>query len=169
MKRSICCILVFSLIIFLSGCIPSNAEESIQFYYLRSKYAYGSVDSVIAVEVRDLPENNNINELLIQYLKGPLDSSLESPFPVDTMLIQLNSNGTIIHITLSDHIGKLTGVPLSLACACLAKTAMELTGAKTVQISADTLALNGKDFITVEIDDILLMDDSTVVTVPFTE
>lgn len=164
MKELICLILAAALLFILSSCYLTGANDSIYFYYLRSQFTHGASDSVIVAEVRELSGNYEITDLIRQYLNGPLDSTLKTPFPADTSLITFENEAGTVSITLSDQIGALTGVSLSLACTCLAKTVMELTDSKTVHISAETLALNGRDYLSFEADTVLLLDDGIPTT-----
>lgn len=169
MKRSIYLILVVAILFTLHGCQANESGESIHFYYLRSEYAYGTADSVIAAESRELISAYDPSELLRLYLEGPLEAALKTPFPKQTKLVAFSRNADTVSITLSDQVENLSGVSLSLACACLAKTVMEMTGAVTVHICAETVPLNGTAVITLDADTILLLDNSTVATVSVTE
>ena len=164
MKKSICIILVVLLLCSLSACENKKIENPVNFYYLRTKYTYGSEDSVVSAEIHDYPEIDNTAGLITQYLKGPQDSLLSSKFPFGTKLVTLEQQEHLISITLTDHISQLSGATLTLACICLAKTIMEYTGVKTVRISAETKLLSNMSYITVTEDDILLVDDTAQVT-----
>ena len=164
MKKVICMILVALLFYSLSACENKKIENPVNFYYLREKYTYGSVDSVISAEIHESPDTNNTAGLITQYLKGPQDSFLTSEFPFGTKLVALNKQDHAISITLTDNISKLSGTSLTIACVCLAKTVMEYTGINTVFISAETKFLANKSYITITADDILLLDDTAEIT-----
>ena len=168
MRRRLCLLFAAILFFMLSGCRHIETETVYNFYYLRVEYTCGSQDSVISTEARKFPEKHEVSDLLKLYLNGPLDKTYKNPFPKNTSIIDFEHQADTVSIKLSDQIGALTGVSLSLTCACLAKTAMDLTGAETVHISADTLLLNGKNFITFDADTILLLDGSST-TDPVTE
>ena len=164
MKKAVCIMLVALLLCSLAACQNKKIENPVNFYYLRTKYTYGSADSVISAEIREYPEADNTAGLITQYLKGPQDNLLSSEFPFGTKLVALEQQGRTISITLTDHISRLSGASLSLACVCLAKTVMEYTGAKTVFISAETKFLSNLSYITVTEDTILLVDDTAHAT-----
>lgn len=164
MKKAICIIFVALLLCSLSACESKKIENPVNFYYLRTKYTYGTEDSVISAEIREYSEDDNTAGLITQYLKGPQDPLLSSEFPFGTKLVTLEQQAHAISITLTDHITRLSGASLSLACVCLAKTVMEYTGTKTVFISAETKFLSNQSYITVTEDDILLVDDTALAT-----
>lgn len=164
MKKAICLILVAFLLCTLTACENKKIENPVNFYYLRAKYTYGSADSVISAEIHEYPDTNNTAGLITQYLKGPQDSLLTSEFPFGTKLVMLQQQDSSISITLTDHISRLSGVSLSLACVCLAKTVMEYTGVNTVFISAETKFLANKSYIIITADDILLFDNTAQTT-----
>jgi hypothetical protein len=69
---------------------------------------------------------------------------------------------------LSSHIAALSKVKQVLACTCLARTAMELTGAEAVHFETDSDDFTRMDPITIYEDSTLLYDNytSSSTTVP---
>ena len=96
--------------------------------------------------------------LVEQYLGGPISSECISPFPAGTSLEQLDFLKDKVLITLSSHISLLSGSELTIACTCLAKTLLEMTDMKEIRISSKDDLLDGKEYIVIAADDIVLTD-----------
>lgn len=152
MKRILCLILVFSLI--LSGCslFGERIKEPVTFYYVRSEYSYNTTDSILASEEREASgHREDLSYLLALYLIGPADDELVSPIPKGTRIYSAEQAEDTVFLTLSDTAATLTDSGFSIACACLSLTCLGLTGAekvtitsgdRTVTMSADTLMLH---------------------------
>lgn len=161
MKRLISILIAVCLIISMSSCTQGDEIASpVHYYYLRTEFTYGASDSVIAAEVRESAGfENNYEALLDFYLSGPVNTEFLSPFPASTKLHSLSWENGVLCLTLSDSFAQLTGLDLSLACACLGKTCMELTGAEEVVLRAQTQQLDGEDTIIITADSFVLLDE----------
>lgn len=134
MKRSVFTLLLCVLLIF-SGCqVVRKPNKELCFYYLQSSIVYGSTDGVIAAENKHAPNEPDLENLIVQYLEGPGEPSLRSPFPANTRLVSVHLRGDTLEIQLSVDFSILTGMDRTLACACLAKTVFPLTTAEQVLI-----------------------------------
>ena len=133
MKHLICLILTF-LLLFFSGC-QREEDPSVQFFYRRAQYVYGSEDGVIASETRDI-STRDYGYLLRLYLKGPQNELLVSPFPANTRLISTHMDDGVLTVGLSEEFAALKNMDLSIAAACFASTCFDLTDAQTVRIIA---------------------------------
>jgi spore germination protein GerM len=137
--KKIICLLLSVAILLLSSCSIHGQEESAvaPFYYLRDPdtFLYGSPDGVVSSENRDIAgHENELNYLLMLYLKGPLDEGLESPFPEGCRLLQLNEKNGKLSIVLNSSFTTLKGMDLTLACVCMARTCFTLTDAESIRI-----------------------------------
>lgn len=166
MKRLICILLCLFLIVMSSACAQQQSEftDPVAFYYLRvqdpDSIHHGSIDSIIAPDIREGHDLRGNTELLLQrYLSGPVSDTCRSPFPVGTYLVQYEMDGTTLSVTLSDHVARLTGMDLTLACACMTRTLLDLTDANAVRIQAETLYLDGKASITMNQSILVLLDE----------
>lgn len=166
MKRFLCIILCLLLLLSMTACGHKKEEftDPVHYYYLRvqsqDNIHHGSDDSVMLPEVREghgLLEDTG--RLLENYLAGPVSETCRSPFPAGTVLVGWEMDGTTLCVTLSDQAAELTGIDLTLACACLARTFMELTGAGAVRIRAESLELDGKVSITMNQSILVLLDE----------
>lgn len=162
MKRFLCILLVLSFLLPAMGCRSEKIDTPVSFYYLRKSYAFGDADSILAAEIKDASQYPSTSAMLGAYLRGPGELTLEPPFPAGTYLLDLKEENGCLFITLSDNFASHTGIALSLACCALAKTAMEFSGAETVQIRAVTALLDGESSITVTADAIVLHDSYEV-------
>ena len=158
MKRIVCFFLIFALLLPLCACNRNTIENPLPFYYLRREYAYGTQSEVIAYELVDRSEFSSISKVLHFYLRGPNDSSLKTPFPPGTYLLDAKINEDTLVVTLSDSFAKLTGISLTLACCALAKTAIEFSGVSSVKIRTTSALLDGESSVTVRLSDLILYD-----------
>ena len=81
MKRSICFLLILTILCSLCACNNHAIENPLSFYFIQRNYSFGMSDSVIAAEVIDGTEFTNISKVLHFYLRGPEVPSLKTPFP----------------------------------------------------------------------------------------
>lgn len=158
MKRILCLILIAAAALSLWACGGSGKpSEPVQFYYLlrEPELLYDRDDGIIRPETREgagfAPD---AAALLGLYLHGPLDDTLDSPFPAGTKLLSVHREGSTLTLELSHPFSSLQGLDLSLACACLSLTAMELTGVESVTIRCDQIN------VTMDRDTLLLIDTS---------
>ncbi len=158
MKRIVCFFLIFALLLPLCACRRNTIENPLPFYFLRRDYAFGAHSEVIAPELVDRNEFSSISKVLHFYLRGPSDSSLKTPFPPGTYLLDAKITGNTLVVTLSDSFAKLTGISLTLACCALAKTAIEFSGVTSVEIRTISALLDGESSITVSLSDLVLYD-----------
>jgi len=70
----------------------------------------------------------------------------------------MDLDGLTAKIVLCDEFATLKGLDLTIACACLSRTVIALTGCHEVIISAESMQLDGKNFITLSRDSYLLLD-----------
>ncbi|MBE6976714.1 MAG: hypothetical protein E7439_05935 [Ruminococcaceae bacterium] len=164
MKRLICMLLLAALLI-LPGCQGNTPEfiNPVTFYYPKNDVSYFASDSVISREIREAGElREDVPQLLSMYLQGPEGDTLKKPFPQAVFLRSFEITGSTANIVLSDTAARSSGLELTTACACLTATVCDLTGVSTVVIRAESKLLDGNKTITMNLSDILLLDDSLV-------
>lgn len=151
MKRIVCLLVVFALLVPLfSGC-SAHRQQPVTFYYLRNDYQT-DMNGLIASEQRDASgPRDNLKYLLTVYLMGPVDKKLRSPLPRNTMLIALHQDGEKLSIELWDTSAALSDSEFSVACACLSLTCIQLapvtevtikSGDRVLTLREDTITLN---------------------------
>ena len=161
MKQILSLILIFSLLLPLTACTSDQPTDPGGFYYRRIEPLYKGSDGIIAPEQRELNGiRDDLGAVLSLYLSGPLSRDLESPFPRDTALINWKKTNSDLYINFSEAFAELSGVDLTIACGCIARTFLELTDATTVRIQANGALLNGSDCFIVSRDNLSLEDDS---------
>ena len=156
MKRFLITAAMFSLIFALFGCANDNnaGQDQVQFYYRRGEYTYGTDETVVSPEQRDITGHaEDLDYLLALYLMGPMDEELVSPFPASVRLLSVYQAADQLTVELTDAGKALTDAQFTLACGCLTKTCIELTDAVSVTI------LSGERSITMGAEDLLLFDD----------
>lgn len=164
MKKHIALLLAAAILLSIAGCAGKGEkiQSPVSMYYLRSEFTYNSIDSVVASEIRDAASfENEARTILSAYLLGPQSDDLRSPFPKNTRLLQLTLTEDTAQIILTNAIATLRGIHLTLACVCLARTVMELTGVQKVQISADSEMLGGNKSIIIDSSSVHLTESTT--------
>ena len=156
MKAIIAVILLVSIL--LSACSATETEKAVEFYYPRVNYTQNSIDSVIAAEMCSNEALSTIEQLLNRYLQGPQDPLLRNPFPDATTVITVYVMGNVTLLTVSDNFSQLEGLDLVMACSSLSRTVSGMTGTPIVQISCESVKLDGKNHITIGPDTILYID-----------
>lgn len=161
MKRSLCMILIFAFCFTFFGCQQDQPklQSPVNFYYPRLEPTHGSADSLIApVPTEGSGYADDPTGLLNLYLLGPSDESFVSPFPSGTVLLSLSVTEDTIHLQLNKSFAQLTGIDLTLACACLTLTVIELTDAEYVSITAENTTLDGSAQIIMDRSCLTLLD-----------
>ena len=157
MRRTLCILLCFLLLLTAAGC-RNSSTGTLSFYYCRNDFTYGSESGVIAAEKRDASgHENELSYLLSLYLVGPLDEALYSPFPSQTRLISAEVIDKTAVITLSELPESMTEPEITLAFGCLTLTCQDITGAEQVTITS------GGRTVTMDRDSLLLYDDVTAI------
>lgn len=161
MKKTLSLILFLALLLSTGGCAAEQPRDPGNFYYRRVETAFEGTDGVIAPEQRELQGiREDLDTLLQTYFDGPTGEELESPFPRDTALLSWSMTGTTLNLNLSQTFAELSGVDLTIACACICRTFTELTGAETILIQADGAPLGGGTSIKISGDMLSMADDS---------
>lgn len=139
---------ILILCTFLLGCSTNSAKKPAAFYYPPHDYVLTQDGSILDSEVRETIQEPNMASVLNLYMRGPQNPRFLNPFPADCTVVSLRHYGDTLELVLSNELAQLTGIDLPLACACLAKTSMELTGAQTVKIRThSSLLAGGKEMV----------------------
>ena len=161
MKRALSLCLALLLIGGLCACGSAATNDTVEFFYQRDSYVYGSSDGIIASETREVA--NRISELpylLSLYLRGPLDEELRAPFPAGCKLLSVSQDGSTLRVTLSSAFTTLKDMELTIACACIAKTCFSLSDVTQVQIRSAAPEDADSVNMVISIDSLLLYDSS---------
>ena len=158
MKRCLAALLLIISLFFLFACSSENIDTPVSFYYTRKDFTYSSLDDVVVQEVRDGTHITDLRDLLTLYLNGPQEQYLESPYPSGTKLISSAKAENALIITLSNEFASLTGIKLTLACCCLAKTVMDFSAETAIQIQTESGSLDGESSLIIYPDTMVLFD-----------
>lgn len=161
MKRTRIIVLLTLISIILSSCgrNPSGFSNSVTYYYRTIEVQYGVPDGVVAGEVREVDVSSDDYEQLISlYLNGPREHNHISPYPAGIYLVQLTMGADRVYVTLSSHLSMLTGSDLMIACACLTRTVLGITGVRSVEISAEKGLLNDQQYLVFTANDFAYLD-----------
>lgn len=175
MKRIIALLTCLALLSGLAGCSGRKYQSPGTFYYRSAEISYGSADAVIAPETRELAGmEDDLKRLLDSYFAGPETSSLESPFPRDTRVIQWELVESALDLQLSEEFAALSGIDLTIACACITRTFIQFSSIRQVRIHCGGTKLGGEDAVTMSEQDLMLFDNSlerlsVIMTVYYTD
>lgn len=163
MRKTLSMFLILALLLALCACASGDKETPARFYYLREpdNFLYGSSEGVVTFEERDSAgHSGDLKYLLTLYLQGPVTEGLESPFPTGSKLVELSHSGAELILTLDSNFATLTGMDLTLACVCLARTCLSLVNVQSIHILA--ASPKGEIIIneTITIDSLLLEDNA---------
>lgn len=163
MKRILSLILVLLLIASLWGCTrQEDSDKPLTFYYSRVEYVYGNDGSVMGGEEREWNgKTDDLEGILTLYLNGPLDETLQSPFPAGTALVEIIVIDRQLIISLNNKLSLLSGIDLTLACACLSKTCFQLTDAEQIAIRSPETEAHPAVSVTLTRDSITFSDTVT--------
>lgn len=167
MRKITSFLLLLAAIVALFGCANPQTEfiEPVKFYYLRNELTYGKADSVIYHEFFEASGHSSDYVYLINhYLEGPQSDSLAHTFPRNVSVVSFQTEAGQAYLELTENFSFLSGMDLTIACACLTKTITELTGASALHISVEDALLDGNQTITMRMEDVLLLDHSAEAT-----
>ena len=151
-------LLLAMIALLLVGCGQKQKNVEVRFYYPRAEYVYNLNDGVIAYEVRSNRGITSSAELMNLYLQGPTEEGFLTLFPDDLSVLSLYTMEDTVYVTISDSLADLSGAPLILTCACIGRTAMDLTGTTNAQIQCKKQLLDGKNFISINEDTVFYND-----------
>lgn len=142
MKKILAALLLLSIAINLFACTqPPKIEVSVYFYYPAKTISYSSQDGVIAPEKRESKDfENDPTGLLDLYLQGPMQNTLQNPFPKDLSVRSYAVLDTEVILELSPQFSEITGLELTLACASLGKTIFRMTDTEKLTIITEGIA-----------------------------
>ena len=133
MKRMICMLLC--AVLLLSGCTGQQYRTPGTFYYHRTETTYSGTDGVCAPEVRELHGiDSDLDAVLELYCAGPISADLNNPLPPDAQVLSWELTEGVLTLNFSESLSRLSGIELTVAAACLARTFLELTGAQTCNL-----------------------------------
>ena len=173
MKKMITIFLLFSLILGLYGCSSGiqGYQFPVDFYYLRNdtEIQYSKEDGIITFETREAGHGDNLTHLLNLYFQGPSDEMLTSPFPEGLNVISAHFNHNALDLILSDEFSELSGIQLTLACACIARTCLLWEGVDAINIRVQDNKAEASQTILLTKDSIEFFDRTDISSVMQTE
>ena len=161
MKKVFLILLCLACFITLAGCKKeASYVEPIHFYYVSTEPSYEVQSTAIASEVREGKAVATLEDAFILYLQGPESEGLRSPFPAGLQLVSSETEGNTLILTFSWHLSKLSGLDLTIACCCIARTCMEFADVENVTIQASDSLLGGERSLTFHAENMLLLDQA---------
>ena len=163
MRKLLCFALIFCCLFGICACADDNAvpEDSVTVYFKREKPVFGTADGMIAATYLYAEGHKQDHTYLLnKYFRTVPDAGLVSAFPSGLAIISFKLEGLTAKVVLTDCIADLSGMELTIALVCITQTVMSLTGCQEVIISAYSRQLDGQNFITLNRDSYLLLDNS---------
>lgn len=155
------------LIVALCFCFPACSQEAakiqtpVNFYFRRAELTFGGDTGVIcAQQAESEGHEDDLSWLLRSYFETVPDEGLTSPFPIGTTLISITIDERNADVILSDILGLKQGMDLTIACACITMTVLDLTDVETVTIRTHGAKLGGAEQIVMDRSCLLLIDNS---------
>ena len=87
-----------------------------------------------------------------------------SPFPQNLQVKAIERTGDTVVITFTEEFSSLSGLDLSIACACICTTVNELIGNCDIRIESPTPFADGTYIIEISNDQLFLLDNSSQVS-----
>ena len=169
MKKCISFLLCLCILLCICGCAHhvEAPQAPVRFYYPRTmdtiQYTAGS--GAFTYEARESAGyTDNLPYLLNLYFRGPTDPTLQNPFPTATSVTELKIYGNYAFLTVSDSFAQLTGMELTVACACLTQTVAALTGVESLCLRTNTLPFGNDEQLLLHVSDFLFVDDTAAPT-----
>ena len=159
MKKIISVFLCILALFCMTGCKKTESYvQPVTFYYFHNDFSYDAHASAIQGEIREGAEMDSLEQTLTLYLQGPESEALSSPFPTGMVLISAVQEADTLLLTFTRQLGNLSGLDLTIACCCIARTCLELTDAVNITIQAQDALIGGERSLTFHADNILLLD-----------
>jgi spore germination protein GerM len=169
MKKIAAAFLLLCLGLGLIGCSDSSEGYvyPVDFYYLRqdADIQYSKEDGIITFETREGGHGESITHLLNLYFQGPADEMLVSPFPEKLNVISAHFSHNALDLILSDEFSDLTGIDLTVACACIARTCLLWDGVEAINIRVQDSKAEASQTILLTKDSIILHDGTDISSV----
>lgn len=161
MKRMISFFLILAALSSLAACKEqTQIHQGVSFYYRNSAVTSGS--NVIIPEAREAEGiRDDTSQLLREYLKGPKSEGFVHVIPEETVLYSFSMTDTEAEIVLSDEFAKLSGLDLTIACACITKTVIGLCAVQTVKIRCLNTDLECGRFVIMDEASLMLFESPT--------
>ena len=167
MKRMSC--LLLTLLLLLSACAsqrPQPQNPVAFFYPVNAIYTQDFTDGPngrSSPVIRAEPGESSGHEgdyryLLNLYFRGPWSKKLHNPFPAGLTVVDFRTPNNTAVLKVSKEYGTLSGIDLTLASACIAKTVQALTGCERLQLSAVDCTLEGTSHLFIDCSELLEKD-----------
>ena len=140
MRRTLCAIVTLTILFCLMGCTRQEItfEKPVEVFFCQKDIAYNTDNGVIVSETWEYSNwEEKPRDFLNFYLSGTQDPDLTSPFPLGGWIIKLEQTDNLANLLVNTVFSRLSPSELTLCCACLSMTVMELMDVDTVNIQID--------------------------------
>lgn len=163
MRKFLCFVIILCCLVAIVGCAneKEKPEDSVTVYFRREKPVYGAVDGIVTATFLDAEGHREDPVFVLnKYFRTAPGEGFASTFPVGLAIISYKLEGLTAKVVLTDCIADLSGMELTIALVCMTQTIMALTECQEVIVSAYSRQLDGQNFITLNRDSYLLLDNS---------
>lgn len=163
MRRAVVWMLLLSLLC-LTAC--SQPVEEVQWeypcYYLQSARSFGQEEGVLTAETRlaSLPLPSH-EELLNDYLAGPQNDKLTTPFPEKLQCVDTSLDDGVLTVVLNQDWWQGSDISRTLATACITRTVLSLPEIKGVCLETAESGAAGDSTVVMTGQEFLYLDNST--------
>lgn len=164
MKRIVCLIISCLILLCLFGCGKEEITyvSPAKLFYCTKSVSYNSEKGVIDSELREFADwKQEYRDFLNVYLSGPRTPELKSPFPLGGWILELKQKDSQVNLLLNLNFSFLSPNELTLACACISLTVMELMQVDTVNIQIDG-NMQDPTVITMTKDNLFFTDNTLI-------
>jgi hypothetical protein len=138
------------LCLFLFSACGNPLKEPVTFFYLNNNYKEDMSPAIGSEQREASGHRDDLMYLMALYLMGPADEDLHSPLPQGTAVLSVQLQHEVLTVILSDIPEPMSDARFTMACSCLALTALELAQAEYVTIQAESKLLDGEKMITID-------------------
>ena len=160
MKRFICVIIVLLTLLSMVGCTAKESDiiKPANFYYRTAAVKYQS--DAITAEIRESSgyDSGDLKGLMQLYIDGPISKEYINPFPRGLKVVDVTVNSSNVQLQFNDRLALLNNTDMSIACACLTLTTLDLTHRSRIIITAADASGNIIYTASMTKDQILLND-----------
>lgn len=159
MKRILALLISLALLLSLCACTVEENAAADGGYMLWFAVARDSKRNDSAAVYREMREWSNAPSaygLIAALLRGPQSEDLYSPFPPNTSLNFLLTEGETAWVDLSEEYASLSGVDLTIADYCIALTLCQLPEIESVKITVKGESIQDRNRQTLREGDVLL-------------
>ena len=160
-KRVICLLLALLLLPCICACQKEapTIEQPINFYYHCANPEEGLATDVIAVHVVEGAQfDGELIWILNHYVSYTPAEGFVKTFPKNCHVLSLKQYDSYVDIVMGKEFAELSGINLTIAATCIARTVADLTGIRRINLSVSDGMLDGQAILSINLDNLVTLD-----------